>query len=82
VKNWVKLNLHFLGISKKLHLIFRSKGWSKKLERILNKPVFNEEYTKIGHVKDIFGPIKMPFISIKKETQINFNPNDTLYMKI
>ncbi len=86
MKDWVKLNLFFLGESKKKHLIFRAKYWSRNgknnLERIFKKSVFNEKYEKIGYIKDIFGPLNLPFISIKTFPGQEFNPNNNLYARM
>ncbi len=81
-KNWVKLNLFHIGESNKQHQIFRAKNWNSNLEKIFKQPIFNEKYEKIGHIKDIFGPIKSPFISIKPLPDQAFNSNDKLYTKI
>jgi len=80
-KNWVKLNLFYIGKSKK-HQIFRAKQWNKSLERIFKQPVYNEKYEQIGNIKDIFGPINLPFISIKTLPNKLFEPNTKLYTKI
>ena len=70
--SFVKLeNLYYLGRSKK-HEIFRSKNWNRDLEKVLKKPVYDENYEEIGRVKDIFGPVELPFISIKT------NPNQVM----
>jgi len=79
--NWVKLDLLYLGKSKK-HEIFRVKKWNKSLEKILNKSVFTEEYKEIGYIKEIFGPVKFPFISIRNLSNNQFNPNLKLYTKM
>ena len=44
------------------------------------KPIYNEKYDQVGQIKDIFGPVKMPFISVK--TTEKFNPSDELYTKV
>jgi len=44
--------------------------------------VYNEKYEKIGNVKDIFGPINLPFISIKTLPNRPLEPNTKLYTKI
>jgi len=80
LRRWVKLNLFYLGESKKQHRIFRAKKWNDNLEKIFKKPIYNEKYEQIGQIKDIFGPDKMPFISVKATE--NFNPDDELYTKI
>lgn len=81
MKNWIKLNLFYLGESKK-HQIFKAKRWNKSLEKILQKPVFNENYEEIGHIKEIFGPINLPFISVKALPNQQFNPNIKFYVKM
>ncbi|TFF88366.1 MAG: hypothetical protein EU550_01410 [Promethearchaeota archaeon] len=86
--SWVKLNFFIpIGRSSKNHYIYRSKKWNKKYEKIFKKPVFNENYSKIGYIKDIFGPIDSPFISIKSFSKkelpdSKFNPDQKLYVKI
>ncbi|MFW9880258.1 MAG: hypothetical protein ACFFG0_44865 [Candidatus Thorarchaeota archaeon] len=80
-KNWVKLNLFYIGKSKK-HQIFRAKQWNSKLEKILKQPVYNEKYVKIGYIKDIFGPINLPFISIKTLPNQLFDANIKVYTKL
>ena len=79
--SWVKLNFFYLGTSKK-HQIFRAKKWNKNLEKIFKKPVYNENYEKIGIIKDLFGPVDSPFISIKTAPNITLNPNDKIYVKL
>ncbi|MFX0023625.1 MAG: hypothetical protein ACFE9S_14960 [Candidatus Hermodarchaeota archaeon] len=81
-KNWVKLNLFYIGKSSKNHHIFRAKQWNTKLEQILKNNIFNEQYIKIAFVKDIFGPVDSPFVSIKVLPNQSFNPDDKLYTKI
>jgi len=81
LQKYIKLNLFFLGNSKKHH-IFRAKKWTKDLEKITNKAVFTEEFKEIGFIKEIFGPIAMPFISMKIIPETKFNPNDSLYAKM
>lgn len=80
MKNWVKLQFFYLGVSKKQHQIFRAKKWNNNLEKIFKKPIYNEKYEQVGVIKDIFGPVKTPFISIKITEK--FNPSDELYTKI
>ncbi|MFW9872680.1 MAG: hypothetical protein ACFFG0_06215 [Candidatus Thorarchaeota archaeon] len=80
-KNWVKLNLFYIGKSKK-HQIFRAKQWNSNLEKILKQPVYNEKYEKLGHIKDIFGPINVPFISIKALPNQQFDANVKVYTKL
>jgi len=50
----------------------------------MKKPIFNQEYEKIGIIKDIFGPISNPFISIKPlpNKSVQFNNNNSFYAKI
>ncbi|MFX1302333.1 MAG: hypothetical protein ACFFBV_00735 [Promethearchaeota archaeon] len=81
-KNWVKLNLFYIGQSNKKHQIFRAKQWNNKLEKIFKQPVFNEEYTQVGYIKDIFGKIESPFISIKALPNQTFNPNTKFFVKV
>jgi len=81
-KNWVKLNLFYIGQSTKKHQIFRAKQWNEKLEKSFKQPVFNEKYEKIGYIKDIFGPIDFPFISIKTLPNQPVTPNDKFFTKI
>jgi rRNA processing protein Gar1 len=81
-KNWIKLNLFYIGQSNKKHQIFRANQWNNNLERIFKQPVFNEKYQKMGFIKDIIGPIDSPFISIKVLPNAPFNPNDKLFVKI
>ena len=70
----------FQGQSKK-HAIFRAKSWKKELERVLKKPIFSEKYERIGKIHDIFGPVKIPFISINIEKE-NFDPHGSFYVKL
>ena len=81
LKDWIKLNLFYLGASKK-HQIFRAKQWNRNLEKVFRQPVYNEKYEKIGYVKDIFGPINNPFISIKALSDQLFNTNVKVYTKL
>lgn len=81
MKNWVKLNLIYVGKSKK-HYIFRAKQWNRKLEKLLKQSLFNEKYEKIGYIKDIFGPYLAPFLSIKTLPGQQFDPNDNFYAKL
>ena len=81
MQKFIKLNLFYLGNSKK-HIIFRAKKWSKDLEKIVNKPILNEEYEEIGHIKEIFGPLHLPFVSIKLLPNKEFDPNYKLYAKL
>ncbi|TFG08308.1 MAG: hypothetical protein EU539_02815 [Promethearchaeota archaeon] len=70
-----------MGKSKKHH-IFKAKRWSTDFEKIYKKPVFNKEYKKLGQVKEIFGPINLPFISIKTLKNEEFNPDNEIYVKV
>ena len=79
--NWVNLDFSYLGKSKK-HEIFRAKRWNKNLERLLNKSIFTEEYKEIGYIKEIFGPVKTPFISVKNTSNIKIDPSSKLYAKM
>ncbi|MFX1315968.1 MAG: hypothetical protein ACFE9T_08900 [Promethearchaeota archaeon] len=81
MKNWVKLNLFYVGKSKK-HYIFRAKQWNRKYEKLIKKFIFNEKYEKIGYIKDIFGPFETPFLSIKAGSNQEFNSNDKFYAKL
>lgn len=81
MQKFVNLNLYYLGKSKK-HVIFRAKKWNKDLEKIVNKPILNEKYEEIGYVKEIFGPINLPFISLKLLPNKEYDPKDKLYSKL
>jgi len=82
VKKWVKLHLFYLGDSKK-HIIFRSTQWSRgKDEKIFRKPVFDENYEKIGVIHDIFGPAEKPFISIRGNPGVEITPEKVLYVQV
>ena len=81
MKNWVKLNLFYLGDSKK-NRIFRAKRWNKSLEKITHKHIFTEKYEEIGVIKEIFGPINLPFISVKAHHETQINPNESFYIKL
>ena len=81
MQKFIKLNLFYLGESKKHH-IFRVKKWDINLEKISNKAVFTEQFEEIGFIKEIFGPVTLPFISMKIISKIDFNPNDNLYAKM
>lgn len=81
-KNWVKLNLFYIGQSAKKHQIFRVKQWNKSLEKIFKNTIYNEKYEKIGYIKDIFGPVDLPFISIKTSLNQSFNPNEKFFTKM
>ncbi|MHA1758895.1 MAG: hypothetical protein ACTSVV_19165 [Promethearchaeota archaeon] len=81
--SWIKIELYYLGMSKK-HIIFRSKRWDKKFERMIFKPIYNEKYEKVGTIKDIFGPITLPFISVKADPKksYDFDIINNFYIKI
>jgi len=81
--NWVKINLFYLGSSKK-HEIFRIRKWTTKYESILKKAIFSEAYDKIGKIEDIFGPITNPFISVKltPDKHRDFELEQNFYVKI
>jgi rRNA processing protein Gar1 len=81
LKNWVKLNLFYLGKSKK-YQIFRAKQWNKALEKIVNKPLFTESYEEIGYIKEVFGPVDLPFISVKPTLNYQFSSQNKCYVKI
>ena len=81
LKNWVKLNLFYLGESTK-NKIFRATRWANVDTKIFRKIVYNENYETIGIIKEIFGPIKLPFVSIRTRPEIEFDPKSTLYVKI
>ena len=82
LKGWVKLNLYYLGESKK-NRIFRTTSWNRgRDERVFRKTVYNEKYEKIGYIKEIFGPLSLPFISIKTIPGQEFNPKSNLYVKV
>jgi len=80
--NWEKLNLYNLGVSAKKHAIFRATKWNKKFEDIIKKPIYNEEYEKIGFILDIFGPTTNPFISIKPEPNKEIRKSNKFYVKL
>jgi len=44
--------------------------------------MFTEEYKEIGYIKEIFGPVKSPFISVKKISNIKFDPTSKMYVKM
>ena len=81
LKDWIKLSLFYIGSSKK-HEIFRAKKWNRSLEKIIKRPVYDEKYQEIGRIKDIFGPIDLPFISIKTGPVHKFEKNSFLYVKL
>ncbi|TXT58459.1 MAG: H/ACA RNA-protein complex component Gar1 [Promethearchaeota archaeon] len=80
--DWINLSfLFYLGKSKKHH-IFRAKKWDSKNESILKKPVYDQTYKKLGVIQEIFGPINMPFVSIKTLPKKQLDPNRKLYVKV
>lgn len=79
--DWVKLSLLYIGSSKK-HEIFRAKKWNRSFEKIIKKPVFDVKYRELGKIKDIFGPVDLPFISIKTGSSQEFEKNSYLYVKL
>ena len=82
MKGWLKLDFYYQGRSKK-NEIFRAKKWIKgKDERIFRKPVYNQKYEKVSYIKEIFGPVRLPFISIKTDPEKKFNPKSALYVKV
>ena len=82
MKGWVKLNLHYIGKSTK-NQIFRAKKWNRaKDEKIFQKPVYNEKYKKIGLIKEIFGPARLPFIAIKTTSEQDVDLQGNLYVKM
>ncbi len=81
MQKYIKLNLFYLGESKK-HQIFRTKNWNKSLEKITNRLVFTEEFDEIGKIIEIFGPVELPFISMKISPKKEFSPNDNFYAKM
>lgn len=81
MRSWVKLNLFYLGKSKK-HQIFRAKQWNKALEQVVNRPLFTESYEEMGIIKEIFGPVDLPFISVKATSKHEFGSQDKWYVKI
>lgn len=70
-----------MGISNKDHSIFRAIKWNKSLEKIIKKPLFTQEYKKIGFIIDIFGPVDTPFISVKPTQTHELSPNNKYYVK-
>jgi rRNA processing protein Gar1 len=67
--NWIKLNLNYIGTSKKSQ-IFRSKKF-KEVQFNIHNPIYDKEMNKIGHIKDIFGPVDKPFVSIQLDNNKN-----------
>ena len=54
-------------LSKENVLILKGEN-SLQLEaaaKMLRKPVFNDKERKIGEIKEIFGPVKAPYFSVK-----------------
>lgn len=33
--------------------------------KLLNKPLFSDKQRKIGEIREIFGPVNVPYVSIK-----------------
>jgi len=82
LQKYIKLNLFYIGTSKK-HLIFRAKKLNKNLAfNIIHKRVFTEQYEEIGYIKEIFGPVNLPFVSIKLTPNQTFDPNSKIYAKL
>ncbi|MFW9821335.1 MAG: hypothetical protein ACFFE4_00275 [Candidatus Thorarchaeota archaeon] len=81
-KKWVRLNLFYIGESAKKHQIFRVQQWNSNLEKILKQPVYDENYKTIGLIKDIFGPINLPFISVKTLPNSQFDPSLKFYTQL
>ncbi len=81
MQKYIKLNLYYLGESKKHH-IFRTRKWNKSLEKITNRFVFTEEFDEIGKIIEIFGPEELPFISMKISPKKEFKQDDNLYAKM
>ena len=82
LKNFLKLDfLFYIGQSKKHH-IYRAKRFDPSLEKIFKRVVLNQNYEKVGQIKDLFGPVSSPFISIKTFPEKAFDPKDTLYVKL
>jgi rRNA processing protein Gar1 len=79
--NWYKVRLIHVGISNKDHSIFRAINWDQDLEKIIKKPLFTQEYKKIGTIIDVFGPIDSPFISVKPTEQQELSPDNKYYVK-
>ena len=81
MQKYIKLNLYYLGESKK-NRIFRAKKWDKSLEKITNKVVYSEEFEEVGKIREIFGPVNLPFVSMKISQKKVFNPDDNFYAKM
>ena len=81
---WIKLNFNFIGTSKK-NQIFRLRSFKKGQYNIYS-PVFDKKMNLIGQIKDIFGPIDMPFASIqldKNTKQVDFDfSSESLFTKM
>ncbi|MBY9021125.1 MAG: hypothetical protein KGD67_08705 [Candidatus Lokiarchaeota archaeon] len=82
MQKYIKLNLFYIGESTKKHRIFRARKWNKSLENITNRPVFTEKFEEIGKIREIFGPVDFPFISMKISQKKEFNPDDNFYAKM
>ena len=48
----------------------------------MHKKVFTEDYEEIGSIREIFGPINLPFVSIRLTPDKAFDPNCKLYAKL
>jgi rRNA processing protein Gar1 len=79
--NWYKVSLIHVGVSNKDHSIFRAINWNPELEKIIKKPLFTQEYKKIGTIIDIFGPIESPFISVKTAEPEEISLSNKYYVK-
>lgn len=81
---WLKLNINYIGASKKSQ-IFRSKKFQEG-QYTFNYPVYDKKMNKIGRIKDIFGPVVMPYISVQLDAEINKEDfdfySDALYTKM
>lgn len=82
--DWINLNVQYIGPSKK-NYIFRAPKFTLGQFNI-NGPVFDKELNKIGKIKDIFGPVQRPYISIqtdpqKKQTDLDLGTSP-LYTKL
>jgi RNA-binding protein len=40
----------------------------------------NEELVPVGRIKDIFGPIEKPFVSVAKDGEARPSPGDRIYV--
>jgi rRNA processing protein Gar1 len=48
----------------------------------MHKSVFTEQYEEIGYIKEIFGPVDLPFVSIKLTHSKAFDPDSKIYIKL